>query len=578
MTLAVIPTPISTGQVGFLPAVSPSPSTLHVLPRVTPAPSSNDFPTEVVVALTTTILIPDYPLYYDAPIFQFSPNYQALPDGSLIAAPYRSELQQDNGALLLVSILLTIFLRNVLVSGNYLRRIKVQEKIIFRMLFVSQVVAFVGLVPKITSFLAPHVNCTGVEVVVNIASTLSIILITTGILGYKAYKCLANSVFVLVTLAILTIGALSMGLADYITLRGASRLSGNCTRIDDMRWMRVFIVLQLAQSIFLCGCFFFAVWRSHRSPVARDCISVRLSLDFEGYVPSVKIPPPDRWDFVSGHKPEEVIVSHPQLPSVVPTEVPTRQSSVREESSALATPRLGRRVTQAESDSSLRPLSSGPASSLAPSTFSRISHYMPRLFRKVMKDELCYTAMITVCCAIVAIIAVVGVTSQGLLWFMSWACLYWAVTSILTTLSLGRAVSRHERESMLQAAALHTRRWENERARVTGVDRNFSSSNRIRRFSSGTSNAYSENPFDDTRAVPSANSDPMLSLPSVSSRSFSSRSFLPPGPSPTLQFPTSGRTTPLVPLDSTRAVLQGAGFIIDRNSSASESSYRLTRT
>ncbi|KAJ3990575.1 hypothetical protein F5890DRAFT_27562 [Lentinula detonsa] len=573
MTLAAIPTPTSTGQ-HFLPTVNPSPSTLHVLPRITPAPSTDDYPTQVVVALTTTILIPDYSLYYDTPISQFSPNYQALSDGSLIASPYRLELQQDNGVLLLLSILVTIFLRNALVSGNYLRRIKVQRKVIFRMLFASQVIAFVGLVPKIASFLTPRVNCRSVEIVFAISSTSSIVIIMTGIFGYKAYKCLANSILVLVTLAILTIGAVGVSLADYITLRDATRLSGNCSRIDDIRWMRVFVVLQLVQSVFLCCCFLFAIWKSRRSPVARDRISVQLSMDFEGYVPSEKNPRLDQWDF--GH---QVLVSPPQSGADVHLEVPTRQSSVQEESLSLPSSRLRpRRALQAEDENSLRPLS-GPAVSLAPSTFSRISHYMPRLFRTVMKDELCYTTMITVCCAILAVIAVVGVTSEGLLWFMDWACLYWAFTSILATHSLGRAVSRHERESMLQAAALHTRRWENERDRTTSADRNFPSSNRIRRTANGASNADSENPFDDARALTSSYNDSMTSSPSdtpSSPQSLSLTSSPPLYPSPTLQFPTSGRTTPLVPLDST-AMMHGTGFIIDRNSRNSGSSYRLTR-
>ncbi|KAJ3936357.1 MAG: hypothetical protein NXY57DRAFT_985954 [Lentinula lateritia] len=582
MTLAAISTPTSTGKVDSLPT-APSPSTLNVLPRITPVPTNDDYPTEVVVALTTTIPIPDYPLYYRMPVSQFSPSYQALPDGSLIAAPYRYELQQDNGVLLLMGILLTIFLRNALVSGNYLRRIKVQRTIIFRMLFASQVIAFIGLVPKIASYLTPHVNCHIVQIVISVASTLSIVFIMSGIFGYKAYKCLDNSVFVLVTLAILTVGAVSMSLADYITLRGTTRLTGNCARSDDMRWIRIFVMLQLAQSIFLCCCFLFAVWKSrHNSVVARDRISVPLSMDFEGYVPSEKAIHLDRSDFALGHNPDEVVGSYSQSAVVFPSEIPTRQSSVREELSALPPSRLRiRSAAQAEDESSLRPLSSGPAVSLAPSTFSRISHYMPFLFRKVMKDELCYTAMITVCCATVAIIAVVGVTSEGLLWFMSWACLYWTVTSILATHSLGRAVDRHEKETVLQTAALHTRRWETERTRVTGVDRNFASSNRIRRFA--TRNTDSENPFDDTRALASAYNDSMLSSPSdtpSSPRSFSLRSGFPLCPSPTLQLPTSGRTTPLVSLDNTRTVPSGIGFIIEEsrssgNGSISGRGYRL---
>lgn len=165
-------------------------------------------------------------------------------------------------------------------------------------------------------------------------------------------------------------------------------------------------MLQLAQSIFLCCCctypssspvcvsiilflVLFAVWKSrHNSVVARDRISVPLSMDFEGYVPSEKAIHLDRSDFALGHNPDEVVGSYSQSAVVFPSEIPTRQSSVREELSALPPSRLRiRSAAQAEDESSLRPLSSGPAVSLAPSTFSRISHYMPFLFRKVMKDE-----------------------------------------------------------------------------------------------------------------------------------------------------------------------------------------------
>jgi hypothetical protein len=81
------------------------------------------------------------------------------------------------------------------------------------------------------------------------------------------------------------------------------------------------------------------------------------------------------------------------------------------------------------------------------------------------------------------------------------------------------------------------------------------------------------NLYGDTRALTStyrhSNSGSAFSSsssdPPSSPRSFNTASY-PLCPSPTFQFPSSGRTTPLVPLDSTRAVLPGLGFIIDRSS------------
>jgi hypothetical protein len=120
----MISSPTFTGYVDPLPTTTLSPTIPHIKPRITPAPSAST--TEVVVKLTTTLLIPDYPLYYNTPIADFNPNYEAYPDGSLIAAPYRSDSEQANEALLLLSVLITIFLRNVFVSGNYIRRVKVR--------------------------------------------------------------------------------------------------------------------------------------------------------------------------------------------------------------------------------------------------------------------------------------------------------------------------------------------------------------------------------------------------------------------------------------------------------------------
>ncbi|KAE9410951.1 hypothetical protein BT96DRAFT_243693 [Gymnopus androsaceus JB14] len=564
--------PTLTVNSGPLPAVTLSPTIPQILPRITDAPSDNDYPIEVVVQLTTTLLIPDYPLYYNTPISEFNPNYEAFPDGSLIAAPYRSDLEQASAELLMLSILITIFLRNVFVSGNYIRRVKVRRKILFRTMFITQAIAFVGLIPQIISFLGSHLNCTGVILAADVAAALSIVGIMTGILGYKAYKCLGNSIFVLLIVSLLTIGVIGVSFMDFITLRGAVRLSGSCIRTDNMKWTKFFIVLQLGESLFLCCCYLYAVWTSRNSPVVKDRISVRLSMDFQ---PSEK--QRDRRDFMPlGHRPEEELPGSPSAAShsaerrlsktneeVGPLDTSLVETSVYGQSSLTMSSLVSRaRSQQDEIPSTLlpqaRPLSRGPTASLAPSTLSRISHYMPGLFRKVMKDELYYTTMITAVCVIVGLTAVVGVSSKGHLWFLGWVCLYWVVASVLATHSLGRAVRRHEREAILQDAALHQKRWE---YRATPLDRrnnsNFSSNRWIKRKAPGTDSDNLNSLYSDTRALTSAYRDSVpgsvFSSASGPRSSSYSKSSYPLCPSPTFQFPSSGRTTPLVPLDSTRA-------------------------
>ncbi|KAF5390248.1 hypothetical protein D9757_002796 [Collybiopsis confluens] len=430
------------------------PTAQQILPRTTPAPSADHYPTTIVVKLETTLLIPNYPYYYDTPVADFNPKYHALPDGSLVSAPYRSDLAQANGVLLLLSILATISIRNIFVSGNYIRRIRVQQKRLFFFLFVSQLVGFVGLVPKSISYVTSRLSstCRSVILVLDFSATFSIIIIMSGIIGYKAYKCLDNSVLVRVIVSTLTVGSFGVSLADCITVRAAPRLSGSCARIDDMRWLRIFVILQLAQSLFTCFCFLYAVWKSRHSPVARDHISIQLSVDIQENQLYR-----DRLNSAPSHQSSGPVSPAQQSAErfiksnqdALPPGTQSRQESI---STGFGTPlpsqSLGfrfRRVVR-QDENSLRPLSTGPAASLAPSTFSRISHYMPELFRKVMEDELLYTTIITASSTVVAVISVVGVASKHQLSFMGWVCIYWGAASILATHSLGRAVNRHERE------------------------------------------------------------------------------------------------------------------------------------
>ncbi|KAG5221446.1 hypothetical protein IMY05_C4401001800 [Salix suchowensis] len=71
--------------------------------------------------------------------------------------------------------------------------------------------------------------------------------------------------------------------------------------------------------------------------------------------------------------------------------------------------------------------SEGRGTSPVPSSLSRISKFMPRmiLFRTVMKDELCYTAIITGTCVLVAILSIIGLNLQNGLTVNGWILLNW---------------------------------------------------------------------------------------------------------------------------------------------------------
>lgn len=148
------PTPSSSSSVSSTiqtPAVATAP------PSATCCSATAD---EVIVHLSTTITIPDYHRYYDSPIESFTPTYETLPDGSLVTQPYLHNLKNTYSSLIFLSVLTAVFFRNILVSGDYIRRGKVKKKSLFYLLFASQLLGPVVLLPFLISYTHDSVNCT----------------------------------------------------------------------------------------------------------------------------------------------------------------------------------------------------------------------------------------------------------------------------------------------------------------------------------------------------------------------------------------------------------------------------------
>ncbi|KAL0072108.1 hypothetical protein AAF712_001031 [Marasmius tenuissimus] len=96
--------------------------------------------------------------------------------------------------------------------------------------------------------------------------------------------------------------------------------------------------------------------------------------------------------------------------------------------------------------------------SAAPSSYSRISRYMPnmQLFRKVIKDELWYTTAITFTFVISAVLAYIGVNIGNNIPVVGWVGLTWAIMSVLAMHSFDRVIARREREALLQQAFMES--------------------------------------------------------------------------------------------------------------------------
>lgn len=122
-----------------------------------PRPSSTCV--EVVVALSTAISIPDYQRFYAAPLESFQPVYHSFPDGSLAAQPLLDDIKASYGLLLFIGALMMLFLRNVIVSADYIRRGRVRYKTLFYVLLVSQIMGFVTFILSATTYFMNDVNC-----------------------------------------------------------------------------------------------------------------------------------------------------------------------------------------------------------------------------------------------------------------------------------------------------------------------------------------------------------------------------------------------------------------------------------
>jgi hypothetical protein len=125
-----------------------------------PSPCCSYSANEVTFRLATTLTIPDYHRYYDSPIESFTPTYYALPDGSLITPAYVSDLRGAYSNIIFLCSLIVIFFRNILVSGGYIWRGKVKKKGLFYLLFASQILGPVALLPLIIAYLHDSIDCT----------------------------------------------------------------------------------------------------------------------------------------------------------------------------------------------------------------------------------------------------------------------------------------------------------------------------------------------------------------------------------------------------------------------------------
>ncbi|CAA7266577.1 unnamed protein product [Cyclocybe aegerita] len=560
-----------------------------LLPRTTEAPAASTScpPNTLVVQLATTLVIPDYTLYYSpTPIESFRPTYAALNDGSLLAPPFYEDLTNANLGLLMTGALAVVFLRNIIVSGDYLRRGKVKKKNLFYILFLSQLLAPVAFVPIILSYFTQRISCMVVIVLACLTGTVSLGLLITVILGVKVYKCLNHPRFVPIVLGLFQAASSTVVVFDVVETKAVRRLTGSCIRTDDLRFTRIYVAIQFLESLFICCCFVYVSWRSRGSPVARGRISIQLSMDDLPIAfpeDSVDKRQPTRrgwWDYVpDSHPREDNATEADSRPSVARrflSKFETDRPRSKDNRSKLRRANFSEKSEQNAEDPSSR-------FSIASASANRFSRMFPRmeLFQKVMKDELLYTTFITSSCVIAAVLSVIGVNFKNGLSVSGWITLNWAIISLLTIHSFGRVVHRHERDALLQHPATCTaimraandiaKRDERQTEKVFLPA--FPTPKTLRIATSRSTVDDPDDPFADTQPLDQKN--PFVSAPDEQGPApVASTSRLPASPpnyGPRLRelyrspsnlpsqdqdFPTSNLGTPVVPLDGLNTAQQ----------------------
>ncbi|KAG1885752.1 hypothetical protein F4604DRAFT_1727935 [Suillus subluteus] len=437
-------------------------------------------PSPIIIQLNTIITISASGLPTKGSV------YHLFGDGTLIAPPFFNDLSTTYLALVIMASLLTVFARNTILSVAFLWSGRVRKKSLLYTLFLSQLLAPVSILSLLIAQFNPNFDCKLIMRIVVASTGISLSLLISGILGVKAYRCLDNSRLVLVVLVALRTAAIVLLALDLASLDSYRSLAGRCYRPSNAITY-AFIILLFVESLFVCLCFLYAVWKSHSSAAVRGRINVSLSLDDvadphldtrKESIESHKTTHSRRgwWDYVStvdnppisprsrrtrslSHDPSipmgglskfrtgerlrdpENVPSRPPIPSL-PTESPlTRTSTIR----------VSTTLPNICNDVPIPRRSSSPAIS----SISRISRYMPRvaLFGEVMRDELFYTTFITVSTVVSVIMTIVGVNSPGPADHVAWMAFDWALISCLVIHSFSRVIRRHENEALLQQSS-----------------------------------------------------------------------------------------------------------------------------
>lgn len=125
-----------------------------------PTPSCSNTPNIVEIAIHTTVTISDYSSFYSTPIDAFEPAYQVLGDGSLVTPVVTDDVRHTIAWVFTLGLLIMFFLNNIVVTLNFIQRVKIKKKKLFYVLLASQCLGLVGIFPELWSHFDDTMDCT----------------------------------------------------------------------------------------------------------------------------------------------------------------------------------------------------------------------------------------------------------------------------------------------------------------------------------------------------------------------------------------------------------------------------------
>ncbi|KZV77489.1 hypothetical protein PENSPDRAFT_2760 [Peniophora sp. CONT] len=448
---------VSTSFTALTPATS-VPHANVLAGTFTPSPSSTptacQTPNELVIVISTTVTVSQFKQIYHEDIYRFKPRYVVTPDGSLISGPLARNLRESDKAFLWLGGYLVFFTWNSLVALSFIVRATVPDKSIFYILLASQVLALVSWIAQIATALNDEQDCQAAFQAVEVLLALSSSLVLTGVFGLKAYRSLFNSRWVLAGLVLSQAAYVAAVTLRIIKTKTHRRLNGLCFADNPDDLVVVTLASLFLESVFIATCFMVAVWRTSRIVAASGRLSFRQSI-----FSHLDAPPGPQTDFSDK-------VTPVPLPTITITR--ERSDSLLPLTGDKEVMRVAARVKKRRPQTASRYPSTNNRARVVTSSWANrlkekildvftttrslhIAMLKPRiqLFREVMRDEMCYTAVLAAASVVSAVLTLVAACNRTLLRQDQWLTFQMAVMSALAVHSLRRVVRRNEYESAL---------------------------------------------------------------------------------------------------------------------------------